>query len=137
MTRKKYMALINKEIDGIITQKEKDKLHSYLTINLEAKTFYNQLLHTCNLLNKVVKVEPSPNMKKTIMNSIDVNRYPIQKRKATFKSSSSKLFSKINPRVAYAFVSGIIIGILMSTLFLSDLTQKIAYFLCFEILTTA
>ena len=43
MIDKKYIELMNKEIDKVITEDEKISLHSYLSGNNEAKEYFNEL----------------------------------------------------------------------------------------------
>jgi hypothetical protein len=120
-----YIELMNKEIDGVITKTEQEKLHSYLSVNPEAQNFYDDLRQTSELLSEVPKVEPSPNIKKYVMNSIDWNRYAKAKRPFRFKSFVPSLLTKPIPKLTYAFALGILVGILVySAVFENIITKR-------------
>jgi len=124
MIDEKYIELINKEIDGIITSDEKARLHAYLERNFEAKNIYQEQIQTAKLLNRVPAIEPPPNLKKRIMNSIDLNRYTVKERKRVSESLFSNRSSKWVPKLVFTFTFGLILGILLHMAFLRDPTQK-------------
>lgn len=124
MIDKKYIELMNKAIDGVATKSEQERLRSYLSVNSEAQNFYNDLSRTSELLNKIPKVEPSPNIKKYVMNSIDLTRYSVSPKTNKFKSLVSRLLVKPSPKLAYAFALGILIGILVYSVFLENVLLK-------------
>lgn len=64
MEKKKYIELMNKDIDKTITFSEKEELNQYLTENPDANLLYNELLKTENLLDKIPEGEPSINLKR-------------------------------------------------------------------------
>ncbi len=124
MIDKKYIELINKEIDGVITKVEQERLHSYLSTNPEAQNFYDELRQTSELLSKIPKLEPSPNIKTYVMNSIDLNRYVKAKKPFRFKSFVPNLLTRPIPKLAYAFALGILVGILVYSVLLENMISK-------------
>ena len=60
MIDKSYIDMMNKEIDGVTTGAEREKLSTYLHTNSEAKKLYNELCQTSALLSKVTRLQPSP-----------------------------------------------------------------------------
>ncbi len=104
-----YIELINKEIDHVITPDEKIKLHNYLSGNKAAKEYYDALLLTSDYLNKLPDQEPTENLKKQIINSIDFNKYSPKMEKQGFWSI---LFAP-KFRLAYTFAIGLIVGIII------------------------
>ena len=81
MNEEKFIDLINKEIDGIISAQEKKGLMEYLEKNPEAKQKYQDLVDSTKYLDKLDEVEPPEELKSRIMNSIDFNRYTAKKKK--------------------------------------------------------
>lgn len=109
MIDKKYIELMNKEIDKIITEDEKISLQSYLSGNNEAKEYFNELQLTNDYLDKLPDNEPSENLKKQIINSIDFSKYSSTVK---VKSFWSYLFMP-KFKIAYSFAVGLIAGIIL------------------------
>ncbi len=122
-----YIELINKEIDGLITSKEKVELSTYLQKNPEVIKLYEELRRTAELLEQTPEFEPSPNLKKRIINSLDFNRYLTTTTKSThLKNWISRLFTTPKTRLAYVFATGIILGFFIHLLFFTDQTNQLA-----------
>jgi hypothetical protein len=119
MIDKKQIQLMNKAIDGVINTREKEHLDAYLQKDPAARKFYNDLLQTADLLSQTSKVEPSPNLKKRVMNAVDFSRYDIPKKESSLKSLISQLMVQSKPQLAYIFAFGIVIGFIIYSLFLS------------------
>jgi hypothetical protein len=116
MIDKKYIELMNKEIDKVITEDEKISLHSYLSGNNEAKEYFNELQLINDYLDKLPDNEPSENLKKQIINSIDFSKYsPTGK----VKSFWSYLFVP-KLKIAYSFATGLIAGIILIVVLLNN-----------------
>jgi hypothetical protein len=99
MINSKYIELINKDIDRTITSSEKKKLEDYLEINQEAKELHTDLFRTEKLLDKLPDVDPSENLKKRILNSIDYDRYSSKKKESLFSDFIGNIFSlSLSPR---------------------------------------
>ena len=49
MNKKKYIDLVNKEVDGIINEKERNQLHQYLEENPGAKNLYLEIIRTIKI----------------------------------------------------------------------------------------
>jgi len=110
MHNKKLHELINKEIDGLNTPKESKQLRNYMRKNPEAHDLYNDLRKLSESLEKVEKVSPPPDLRKTILNTIDMNKYAKKGRRPHkfFKFLSSYRF---NFRYAYIFIAGMALGV--------------------------
>ena len=106
---KKYVELINKEIDHIISPDEKKKLDNYLSDNKHAQDYYNGLLKTNDYLSQLPDEEPTENLKKQIINSIDFNRYVPKVKK---QNSWGFLFAP-KFKLAYTFAAGLVLGIII------------------------
>jgi hypothetical protein len=106
---KKYVELINKEIDHLTTSDEKVELQKYLQANKAAKDYFDGLNLTNDYLDRLPDQEPSENLKKQIVNSIDFNRYSPKPKK---QSAWGFLFAP-KFRLAFTFAFGLIVGIII------------------------
>ena len=113
MIDKKYIELINKEIDKEITLKEKALLHEYLNSNKEAKNLYDQLLASENLLDQLPDNDPSVNLKKQILNSIDQSRYTPVKKYSKFSNFIHQTIFQTKYKIAFTFTLGLLAGLLI------------------------
>jgi hypothetical protein len=112
MIDKKYLELIHKDIDKVITPREKVKLDNYLKNNPEAEELYHELAKTEELLDTLPDVDPTENLKKRIMNSLDYNKYA-QNRK---RSILDGLFKRRRP----VFALGVVAALILIGLFISN-----------------
>lgn len=110
MHNKKLHELINKEIDGLNTPEESKQLRDYMRKNPEAHDLYNDLRNLSESLEKVKKISPPPNLRKTILNTIDMNKYAKKERRPHkfFKFLSRYRF---NLQYAYIFIAGMALGV--------------------------
>ena len=113
---KKFAELINKEIDHIITPAEKSRLDKYLSDNKAAKEYYEGLIKTNDFLNRLPDQEPSEDLKKQIVNSIDFSRYS----PATKKQSSWGILFAPKFRLAYTFAAGLLVGIILYAILVNN-----------------
>ena len=113
MIDNKYIVLINKDIDKTISQLEKKILEEHLEINSDAKELHKELLRTEELLDQLPDREPSVNLKKRILNSIDYNRYSETKKKSLFSEYFGNLITGSPRKIAISFALVLIIGSLI------------------------
>jgi hypothetical protein len=121
MIKQQYIELINKDIDKIISASEKKILEKYLIQNEEAKILHKELLRTEELLDTLPENEPSKNLKKRILNSIDYNLYQSKKSKSFIPENVLNIFfgSKIKTAMSFGLVI-ITAGILFSAIFFNS-----------------
>jgi hypothetical protein len=133
MNTEKYIELIHKEIDGVISKREKARLDRILADNPEARKEYDQLTRTSEFLDQVGEIEPSENLKKRIMNSIDAKRYSparSESRVTRVRTALSGALSALLPKrrsklvPAYVFALGMIAGVLLNTFLFQGLTGR-------------
>lgn len=131
MIEKTYVDLINKEIDGVNSQEDSDKLKSYLAENPEAQDLYNDLLSVSSMLDKIDQIEPSPTLRRDILESLPQKKYATKEKKDPLEGTGNVLKSllpfqtvKFNFRYAYAFSAGLILGITILFLFVDKIYQK-------------
>lgn len=116
MIHKKYIELINKEIDGVISSAEKNNLDEYLLKNPDAKNYYDEINLTNQYLSLLPDQEPSENLKKKIINSINFNKYSPEIKNKSFWN----LLGVPKLRLAYTFAAGIIAGIIVFAIFFNN-----------------
>jgi hypothetical protein len=97
--------LINKSIDGVISESEKAELDGYIKTAPELNKKYEQMVKTAEILNELPNYEVSPNIKKNIMNAVENTNHgtvmnSIQKDKKSF-------FSFNSPKTVLAFALGV------------------------------
>lgn len=122
---KYYIELMNKEIDGLITPQEKTELQNYFSENPDAKKMYQQMKHMAEVLTQIPQFEPSPNLKKRIINSLDFNRFTKNEIGVNLFSWLSRRLHVSRPQLAYIFAFGLIVGFIIHLLFFTQqLDQK-------------
>lgn len=124
MIEERYRILIHQEIDGEISEKDLRKLRKYLEENPEANSLYQNLKKTSDLIGTMPEIEPSPHLKKHIMNSIDFKRTASDKQFSFSLSRFKTFLGRPYPRLAYALTLGIIIGFLLTSIFLGNFIQQ-------------
>lgn len=122
MIEPKYIELINKEVDGLNSSRDSVILAEYLKKSSEAQNLYENLVKLSETLDQTEKIDPSPNLKKTILNSINMGKYSSDQNKSWSKS----ILSHSNVRIKYAFMfaAGMILGIIGYSI-ISDTLPKI------------
>lgn len=120
MIDRKYIELMNKEIDDVITEDEKKALHNYLSGNDDAKQYYNELRLTNDYLDALPEPEPSENLKKYIVNSIDFSRHSVSENRKNFWS----FLYLPKFKYAYIFTAGIIAGIIILSIYTNTFNYK-------------
>ncbi|MBM4162020.1 MAG: hypothetical protein FJ217_13115 [Ignavibacteria bacterium] len=129
MIEQKYADLIQKEIDGVITDAEGRSLKDYLARNKEARRLREELQKTVERLKSVPQLDPPPYLKKHILNSLGVGQ-PVTTPGPRLLDRLAKAFShRLAPRYAIVFCSGFCLGIILLFLVLqsyepvSDMSQ--------------
>ena len=113
MIDEKYIELMNYEIDRVITADQKIKLHNYLSESKEAREYYDELKSASGSLNQLQDKEPSENLKKLIMNSIDFSLYaPVHKQ-----SRIAWLGTAFRLRYISIFAAGLLASVFIYSLF--------------------
>jgi len=111
--------LINRDIDGALSPQEANRLEEHLSSDPEAQNYYDEIKNLSQMLEQVEEIEPGPNLKKNILNSI-----PVQKYQNEENTERTPLFSAWNSRPSYrltlAFAFGLIVGFFTYS-FLKDL----------------
>ena len=125
MIEQKYIEWIHKELDGLNTPQESEKLKTFLSNHPEAQDYYHHLLKMNESLQQIGIIEPSPNVKKSILNAIDWKKYSVNDSKNPFLQFSA--FKQLNFKYATIFVFGLVLGMIGYGL-LSDSIKKTSFY---------
>jgi hypothetical protein len=121
MVDEKFVELIHQEIDAENTPDETAKLKAYLAQNTEAGKLYDEFTAAANMLREVKAVAPPGNLKKSILRSIQPDRYAVRARKPApggIRSLVDALFGapSYQLKYAYAFAFGLMAGLFIYAL---------------------
>jgi len=116
----RYIELIHKETDGLITASEKRELEEVLNKDPDLRRLQQELKQTSEILRQVPPLEPSPSLKKKIINSIDFSRYASRIERADWLSRLTGWLWTPKFRLAYATAAGMVMGIVLSLLLLQS-----------------
>lgn len=112
--------LIHKEMEGIITPSEKQELEQALKKDPELRRLQQELKQTGELLGQITPLEPSPNLKKKIIDAIDFSRYSYRAEEPDWISRFMGWLWTPKIRFVYAIAAGIVIGITISLLLIGS-----------------
>lgn len=117
--------LIHKKIDSELTTREQEQLNRVLSDFPEMKKLHDELTQTCSLIGSIEQINPSPELRKTIMNSIDPKRYTQETRSRSKKISGTRIFAR--PRVKYGltFAAGALVSALVLIISSINLEDRI------------
>lgn len=100
--------LINKEVDGLLSPSESERLQKQLSGDTDATSLHRDMIALAKMLSRVEAVEPHPNLKKHILNSIPANKYSTKSRLEIL----GVIRRQLNFKLAFSFAVGLFIGML-------------------------
>ncbi|MFH1312410.1 MAG: hypothetical protein ABIJ00_04205 [Candidatus Eisenbacteria bacterium] len=119
MNEQEYIELIDKEMAGTISPDEREALYQYMRKTPGAQKLYREVLQTSNLLRQVSDVEPPGHLKQSIMNSLDFNRHRARGGRPVMRFLLKARQVGLKPRLAYAFALGMVVGLVVYSVFLT------------------
>jgi hypothetical protein len=117
MIEDKYIELINKKIDGLLTRDEDIRLEKYFSRTPEALTLYNDLSKVSTMLSQVTEIDPPTNLKKNVLNALSVNKYLPKSKRSLVKILIPSW--KFSFKYAFVFTTGVILGVFTTFIFRS------------------
>ncbi|MGH7451968.1 MAG: anti-sigma factor family protein [bacterium] len=128
MVDEKFVELIHQEIDAENSPDETAKLKAYLAQNTEARKLYDDLAVAANMLREVKAVEPPSTLKKSILRSIQPDRYIARAKKSApggIRNLVDMLFGapSYQLKYAYTFAFGLMAGLFIYAL-MSNTNQQ-------------
>jgi hypothetical protein len=119
MNDQNFLKLVHQEIDGANSPGERAKLERRLAENPEAQNLFNDFQAMASALSEVKEIDPPPNLKKTILNSIRADRFTAKgKSPALFKwgffeSLAGAMASRASLKYALAVSLGLVGGVIL------------------------
>jgi hypothetical protein len=121
MIEKRYIDLMNKELDSVNTPDESAALRSFLASSEEARRMYDELCGVAGMFAAAGEITPPRDMKRTIMAAI-AEREAIR---GSGRAERRRFLDVLTPRkkVAYSFAAGIAFGLVALIILLSAMPQ--------------
>lgn len=109
MIDKRYIELINGEIDGANSPEESAELGRHLETHPEAQRYYDELREIGHAFAEVKDVDPPKELRGAILASVARWRRRPQ-RESYLARIRERLMPQARPRYAFAFVTGVLVG---------------------------
>ncbi len=116
MMDEKIKEMINRHLDGLLSDEEQQQLENLLQQNPDAEQYYQKMKKMKELLDQVPPVEVSASLKTSIMNGLDASRYVKKKKKWFDFSALGQWLDAFRLRPSYAFVLGVVVSALVFTI---------------------
>lgn len=117
----RYIELMQREIDGVNSNRQSVKLAAYLEQHPQARAFFNELAATANTLQRLERVEPPPQLRQQIVDALPKQRYP-RRRKSWLGLLAALPIPDFTRKPGLAFAGGLGLG-LAAMLLLTVLLQ--------------
>ena len=115
MLDNKRAGLINQEVDGTNTEKEREAVRKLLEKSAEARLLIQELNSLKAFFKELKPVDPPSHLKHHILNSLPQEASSV--RPSRFGSWLDTLLSNTRHRFIYAFAGGTVVGILLFAFF--------------------
>lgn len=112
MIERRYIELINGEIDGANSSDESSELRRYLETNPEARRYFEDLTDIGRSFAEMKDVDPPRHLRRTILASVAAKR-PTTRRESFVGRIRERIMPQAQPRYAFAFVTGVLVGFLV------------------------
>jgi hypothetical protein len=109
MIEKRYIELINGEIDGVNTPEESSELRRYFDTHPEAQRYYDELKELGRTFSEMNDLDPPGELREAILASV-ASRSRKPKRESYLARIREWLAPPARPRYALAFVTGVLVG---------------------------
>jgi len=109
MIERRYIELINGEIDGANTPEESSELRRYLDTHPEAQRYHDELCEIGDAFAGMRDLDPPKALRKTILSSV-AKRSRGRQREGYVARIRGWLMPPARPRYAFAFVTGVLVG---------------------------
>lgn len=106
----RYIELMQREIDGVNSNKQSAKLTAYLEQHEQARVFFDELAATANTLRRIERVEPPPQLRQQIVDALPKHRYP-RRRKSWLGLLAALPIPDFARKPGFAFAGGLGLGL--------------------------
>ncbi len=117
MLEKKVLDLLNQELDGVNSEKERAAVRRVLQKKPEARKYFEDLQEISLVLRRVKDVPAPAHLKGRILNALPFPKQTAAVRVIPARSFLQDLRSNLRIRYAYTFAGGALAGILLFALF--------------------
>ncbi|MEE9169544.1 MAG: hypothetical protein V3U73_07240 [bacterium] len=116
MLDEKQVELIHHEMDGMNSEEESVRLEELLARNAEARALFADLSSLSEMLAHIEERDPSPNIKKHILNAIQPQPHSPVREDSFVRSIFKKLRPLPGLRYGYTFAAGLAAGLVLYAL---------------------
>ncbi|UCD95343.1 MAG: hypothetical protein JSU69_04640 [Candidatus Zixiibacteriota bacterium] len=109
MNNAEIIELINKELDGLISDEEFERLNEILEMNPSARRLRAEHRKIAEKLATVEPVEPPSDLKVNILKKIDARKYALARPRSVI-DRFLELWTRSRAAYAYSFVAGAAVG---------------------------
>jgi hypothetical protein len=102
MNEERIKELVNKSIDGLIAEDEQKELDSFFAYDPELKKDFYDMKKSSTLIDNLPEYEPSPNIKKNILNAVESSN-----KNTREKLSQRKMSFVLNYKIILPFAFGV------------------------------
>jgi hypothetical protein len=113
MIEPKFFEMMNMELDGVLPEKDRTRLHDYLSSVPEANIYFEGLRAAVEAANSVEQVEPPAGLINKIMNAVPFSHHQVEAPHKGFTNWRENWFTMPRFRYAAVFVFGIVFGVLV------------------------
>ncbi len=126
MLDRKTIDLINKDLDDVISAKERVHLSRRLAEDSDARAYREEMKQVSALLQKMPDADPPENMKKYVMNTVRARAHGAHAEESFVERLKTSLTNSWLPGRPFAFVLGLLAGIVIYAAAFSDLDKQMA-----------
>ena len=113
MIEAKFIEMMNLELDGVLPERDRDRLHEYLASDPEANGYFGGLRAAVEAANSVEQVEPPAGLSEKILNAVPFSHHRFNAAHPGVANWRENWFTMPRFRYAAVFVFGIVFGILV------------------------
>jgi hypothetical protein len=117
MLEKKVLDLLNQELDGVNSEKERETVRKILQKKPQARKYFEDLQEMSLVLRRVKDVPAPTYLKARILTALPFPKQTVPARVIPARSFLRELRSNLRYRYAYMFAGGAVTGILLFTIF--------------------
>jgi hypothetical protein len=122
MMRSHKLDLIQKDVDGLLSRKEQEKLDRLLAVNPKARRLHKDLVRLSTRLNTVPSHEPPEHLSEKIMNQLPQGLYHVGHQRHPLAAFCNRL-KHINTQLVYAFSAGLSVASLLFIIYMGTSGQ--------------
>jgi hypothetical protein len=120
----KWIEIINRQLDGELSEKEEAELVEYIKKNQEAQQFYSEQRRMIRYLNGVPEVNPPAGLKNAVMTGISESAHMHHENRPAPVLDSRNWFSRETMKVIISHAAFLLIGFGIAAYFIQTSSSK-------------